>query len=196
MKSCARATRFALIFQAESILRISMKNLLTILAIILIPACLAACDKAANSTSPPTPVSEAAPGAAAPAPPAATPDSTQAKAPVIFSGVYTLTEIEDKSMVKMWPAENKVEFIFHPDGTYARRSMNRGRLDHIDTGKYRVDGGNQLTLSIVSSDNKTQNPAKEIKHSITWSADGDSLKLTSKDGKIATFRKTGESPSN
>lgn len=178
-----------------------MKNLLAILAIILFPAGLAACNKAANSSSSPAPATGATPGATpAPVQAAAAPDSGQAKAPaaspVVFSGVYTLTEIEDKSMVKMWPAENKIEFIFHPDGTYARRSMIRGRTDHIDTGKYRVEGGNQLILSIVSSDNKTQNPAKEIRHSITLSADGDSLKMTSKDGKAATFRKTGESPSS
>ncbi|HYP26821.1 MAG TPA: hypothetical protein VE262_08895 [Blastocatellia bacterium] len=173
-----------------------MKNLLILFVMILLPAAFGACGRTASSTEsalPPPPAGGAAP-AGTPAQPAGAESKGPAVAPVVLSGVYTISEVEDKGVVKMWPPDNKIEFIFHPDGTYARRSMIRGRVDHADTGKYRVEGGKQLVLSIVSSDNVVQNPAKEIRHTIDLSADAETLKMTAKDGKSALFRKTGEAP--
>ncbi|HKG23737.1 MAG TPA: hypothetical protein VKC34_17685 [Blastocatellia bacterium] len=180
-----------------------MKNSLMI-SIFLLSLAFWGCGKPANSngdTSPQAPVSGGTPpGSLAPAQRTGPPDALSAKgpvnAPVLLSGVYTIAEVEEKGVVKMWPPDNKIEFTFSPDGTYARKAMIRGRVDHADTGQYRVEGGNRLILSIVSSDNKVQNPAKEIRHTIALSADGDSIKLTAKDGKAATFRKTGEAPGN
>ncbi len=175
-----------------------MKNLLIIFVILLLPSAFGACQKTASSTesaAPPPAAGGAAP-AGTPAQPGGAESKSPAVAPVVLSGVYTISEVEDKGVVKMWPPDNKIEFIFNPDGTYARRSMIRGRVDHSDTGQYRIEGGKQLVLSIVSSDNVVQNPAKEIRHTIDLSADAERLKMTAKDGKAALFRKTGEAPGN
>jgi hypothetical protein len=181
-----------------------MKHSLIVIAIFMLSSAFCGCGRSASSTggaASSAPVSGASPGgspapAQRPGPPEAISAKGPATAPVLLSGVYTITEVEDKGVVKMWPPDNKIEFTFSPDGTYARKAMIRGRVDHTDTGQYRVEGGNKLILSIVSSDNKVQNPAKEIRHTLALSADGDSLKLTAKDGKAATFRKTGEAPGN
>lgn len=169
-----------------------MKKLLILLAMISLPAALSGCDRAATSTgntAPPAPASTPSAGGAAES-------KSPVSPPLVLSGVYTISEVEDKGVVKMWSPDNKIEFTFSPDGTYARKSMLRGRLDHTDMGQYRLEGGKQLVLSIIYSDNKAQVPAKEIRHAIALSPDGDSLKLTSKDGKAAVFKKTGEAPKN
>jgi len=175
-------------------LGILMKKLLILLAIILLPSAFGACDKAATSTGGPPP-SAPATGASGGAP-AGGESKSPVTPPLALSGVYTISEVEDKGVVKMWPPDNKIEFIFSPDGTYARKSMLRGRLDHSDMGQYRLEGGKQLILSIVYSDNKAQIPAKEVRHAVALSPDGDSLKMTSRDGKSAIFKKTGDAPKN
>lgn len=85
---------------------------------------------------------------------------------------------------------NSTEFSFRPDGTYARVSRLGGKVDHSDSGEFRIEDGKQLVLRIRVWKKKFQTPTVEKKHDISLSPDGTELRMTGKDGKVAVFRRT------
>ena len=121
---------------------------------------------------------------------AATP--TPSPTPVVeaLPGTYTLSEVHDKGIVTIISTENRTEFSFFKDGRYARMSMVGGRTDHTDGGKFRIDGQDQLVLSIEISNKSIQMPPKEKRHRFSLSPDASEMRLTAADGKVAVFKKT------
>ncbi|HWP42087.1 MAG TPA: hypothetical protein VNO14_02540, partial [Blastocatellia bacterium] len=110
--------------------------------------------------------------------------------PPRLSGDYILSEVQHEGQIVMISSENSTEISFRPDGTYARVSRMNGRVDHTDSGEFRIEGGNQLVLRIQMWKKEFQLPAVEKKHSFTLSADGAELRMAGSDGKIGVFRRT------
>ena len=104
-----------------------------------------------------------------------------------------MSEVRDKGVVSII-SEVKTVIRFSPDGTYDRTSAKEGTTYHNDWGQYRVEGDDQLVLSILMSkqklDSKVHNPPLKKTHKFTLSPDGQELTLTTDDGKTAVFRRT------
>ncbi len=121
---------------------------------------------------------------------ATTPSPSPATVLEALPGTYTLSEVHDKGIVTIISAENRTEFNFFKDGRYTRVSMIGGRTDHTDGGKFRIDGQDQLILSIEISNKSIQMPAREKRHKFALSPDASEMRLTAADGKVAVFKKT------
>lgn len=104
-------------------------------------------------------------------------------------GTYRISEVHANGIITMISVDNSTEITFNEDGSYSRKSMLRGKQDHSDSGRYRIDGSDQLTLLISQDNDKPLATPVEKKHSFKLSADGDELSLTSADGKVAVFRR-------
>jgi hypothetical protein len=103
-------------------------------------------------------------------------------------GTYEMTEVHSGGVVNMI-SQMKTEITFLADGNYTRISKRNGKPYHSDAGGYRIEGNDQLVLVIRIAKQKVNNPPLERKHSFTLSRDGEELRMTSDDGKIAVFRK-------
>ena len=103
-------------------------------------------------------------------------------------GTYEMSEVHSGGVVNMI-SEMKTELTFLADGNYTRISKRKGKLYHSDAGSYRIEGNDQLVLLIKIAKQKVYDPPLERKHNFTLSRDGEELRMTSDDGKIAVFRK-------
>lgn len=65
-----------------------------------------------------------------------------------------------------------------------------GKVDHTDSGEFRIEGGKQLVLRIRMWKKKFQTPAVEKKHTFSLSSDGTELRMTGADSKVGVFRRT------
>ena len=172
----------------------------TSILIILLTAWLGGCKNAATSTNneakpaqPPS-NSNAASGqpvgngnASAEKSSAAASASDSSNASKLF-GTYEMSEVHSGGVVNMI-SEMKTELTFLSDGNYMRVSKRKGKPYHSDAGSYRIDGSDHLVLMIKIAKQKVYDPPLERKHSFTLSRDGEELRMTSDDGKIAVFRK-------
>lgn len=104
-------------------------------------------------------------------------------------GTYTMSEVHSGGVVNMI-SQMKTELTFLSDGTYSRISKRNGKVYHSDAGEYRIEGNDRLVLLIKFAKQTIHDPPLERKHSFTLSRDGEELKMTSEDGKVAVFRKT------
>ncbi|HEX8091942.1 MAG TPA: hypothetical protein VF762_24035 [Blastocatellia bacterium] len=107
-------------------------------------------------------------------------------------GTYAMSEVHSGGVVNMI-SQMKTQITFLADGTYSRISMRKGNVYHSDAGDFRVEGNDHLVLLIKFAKQKVHNPPLERRHSFTLSRDGEELKLTSADGKVAVFRKIRKS---
>jgi hypothetical protein len=159
-------------------------------AVILSVLILAACN---GHQAPPPGEAEPAASTAntnAPATPQAPPSSSNSAPPPTLEGDYILSEVQHKGQVTMIRGGNSTEISFRPDGTYARVSRLGGKVDHSDSGEFRIENGKHLVLRIRMWKKKFQTPTVEKRHDFTLSSDGTELKMTGKDGKVAVFRRT------
>jgi hypothetical protein len=125
------------------------------------------------------------------APPVATPVPASATAPPpTLSAEYILSEVQHDGQVTIIRKENTTEISFRPDGTFARVSRLGGKVDHSDSGEFRIEDGKQLVLRIQMSKRKIQTRPVEKKHKFTLSSDGSELRLIGADGKVGVFRRT------
>jgi hypothetical protein len=106
-------------------------------------------------------------------------------------GVYAITEVEHDGVVDMVNEANTASITFFPSGNYTRTSKRNGRVDHTDSGTFRIEPPDSLTLSITMSGSKIQVPPVEKHHAFSLSGDGSELRLISDDGKVAVFRRLG-----
>jgi hypothetical protein len=103
-------------------------------------------------------------------------------------GTYEMREVHSDGVVNMI-SEMKTELTFLSDGNYTRISKRKGKPYHSDAGSYRIEGNDQLVLLIKIAKQRVYDPPLERKHNFTLSRDGEELRMTSDDGKIAVFRK-------
>jgi PBP1b-binding outer membrane lipoprotein LpoB len=103
-------------------------------------------------------------------------------------GTYEMSEVHSGGVVNMI-SQMKTELTFLSDGNYMRISRRNGKIYHSDAGNYRIEGNDQLVLLIKFAKQKVNNPPLERKHTFTLSRDGEELRMTSEDGKVAVFRK-------
>jgi hypothetical protein len=104
-------------------------------------------------------------------------------------GSYTISEVHEKGVVTMIPHQVATQMTFIPDGTFSRVSKARGKVNFKDSGQFVIEGQDQLILKIVMSAGKIQQTPVEKRHTFSLSEDGNELKLTAKDGKVAIFRR-------
>jgi hypothetical protein len=129
-----------------------------------------------------------------PAPPAETDGSTEPKPPPVLLGSFSVVEVHHKGMIDMISAENTTQIDFTPDGRFSRVSKKGGKVDHSDSGDFRVEGQDQLVLLIRESKQQIQDPPVVRRHKIELSRDGTELRMMSKQGMTAMFRKTTPLP--
>jgi hypothetical protein len=129
-----------------------------------------------------------------PAPPPETPGSGEAKPPPSLLGTYSIIEVHHKGLIDMISAENTTQISFTPDGRFSRISKKAGKVDHTDSGDFRVEGQDQLVLVIRESKQRIQDPPVVRRHKIELSADGTELRMASSKGMTAMFRKTTPLP--
>jgi hypothetical protein len=124
-----------------------------------------------------------------PAPPPESPNPNDPKPPPTLLGTYSIIEVHHKGLIDMISAENTTEINFTPDGKFSRVSRKAGKIDHTDSGDFRVEGQDQLVLLIYESKQQIQDPPVVRRHKIEVSADGTELRMMSKQGLTAMFRK-------
>lgn len=129
-----------------------------------------------------------------PAPPPETPGPGEPKAPPVLLGSYSIVEVHHKGMIDMISADNTTEINFTPEGTFSRVSKKAGKIDHTDSGDFRVEGQDQLVLLIRMSKQQMQDPPVVRRHKIEVSQDGTELRMMSKQGLTAMFRKSTPLP--
>jgi hypothetical protein len=179
--------------------REEMKRIHTILILLLLLAIgTGACKNAATSTNnQANPAQSTAPNSNAPNnPPAANDNAPTAKSPAApgantlskLFGTYAMSEVHSGGVVNMI-SQIRTQITFLADGTYSRISMRKGNVYHSDAGDFRVEGDDQLVLVIKFAKQKVHNPPLERRHSFSLSRDGEELRMTSDDGKVAVFRK-------
>ncbi len=146
-----------------------------------------------SSTSGATPPESATGGAATGG------DNGQAKGRL--AGTYTLAEVEHDGTVDMISSDNATEIRFRPDvqsplstGTFNRTSRMNKKVDHIDTGQYLIEPPDKFSLNILTSKRQMVNPPVRKDYKYALSPDGDELRLTAPDGKMALFRRTKPLP--
>jgi len=104
-----------------------------------------------------------------------------------------MREVQDKGGVVNIISENKTVIHFDEDGSYSRASSNKGRLYHTDSGHYRIESADKLVLTIrmskTGSENKVHNPPLQKPHQFSLSQNGEELRMTSADGKVALFQR-------
>ena len=105
-----------------------------------------------------------------------------------LSGTYAMTEVHAGGVVTMI-SQAKTEITFTTDGSYTRISKRNNNIYHSDAGQYRLEGNDQIVLIIKIGKGKVYNPPLERKHAFTLSRDGEELKMSSDEGKVAIFRK-------
>ena len=171
----------------------------TSILILLLAAGLGGCKNAATSTNNEPKPAQAAPSNSSPASNSSaantnapteksSANATDANNASKLFGTYEMSEVHSGGVVNMI-SEMKTELTFLSDGNYTRISKRKGKLYHSDAGSYRIEGGDQLVLLIKIAKQKVYDPPLERKHSFTLSRDGEELRMTSDDGKIAVFRK-------
>lgn len=117
--------------------------------------------------------------------------SRAGKSPITLAGTYTISEVENQGVVSMVDTKKAATIItFKPSGTYRRESTKEGLPYHIDSGTFRIEEPDRLVLRILMVNLKSQSQPKEAQHTFKLSPDGEELKLISKDGKVATFRRS------
>lgn len=104
-------------------------------------------------------------------------------------GTYEISEVHKDGVVTMI-SEYKSTFTFKPNGTYVRKSRKSKNPYHIDTGRFRIDGNDKLVLRIefVQGEGQLKEP-RFASHKIRVTPDGEELRMTSDDGKMAVFRR-------
>lgn len=130
----------------------------------------------------------AAPVPGMPAPAAANPGDEN-NPPASLLGTYVIVEVRHKGIIDMISADNTTQITFMPDGKFARESKKGGRIDHTDSGDFKVEGQTQLVLMIRESKKQLKDPPITIRHPIQVSRDGSELVMTSSSGNSATFRR-------
>ena len=116
--------------------------------------------------------------------------SSASTPPLTLAGVYTMGEIEADGRVTMVPRSFATTITFMSDGSYSRNSSRAGVVDHSDSGKYRIEGNDQLILVAIFSDKRAIKNAPEKRHTFSLSPDGLELRLSGSPGKTAVFRRT------
>lgn len=136
------------------------------------------------------------PATPVPGMPAQSPDTSadENNPPASLLGTYVVVEVRHKGIIDMISAENSTQINFTADGKFSRVSKKGGRVDHTDSGDFKVEGRDQLVLVIHESKKKIQDPPVVIRHPIQVSRDGSELIMTSSTGKAATFRRLGLVP--
>jgi hypothetical protein len=131
-------------------------------------------------------------GAAAPKPADATPAKAPEAAPKL-AGAYVMAEVHDKGVVNII-SELKTVIYFAGDGTYSRSSSKKDLVYHTDSGLYRIQGEDQLVLTIQMSktgaERKIHSTPINKTHKFNLSSNGEELRMTSDDGKVALFRRS------
>jgi hypothetical protein len=183
-----------------------MKRIYTTSTLLLLLAIgLVGCKNAATSTNnqtsaaqPPSSNSNAADDQrltnsnAATATSSGTPAAVNATDVAKLFGTYAMSEVHSGGVVNMI-SQMKTQITFLSDGTYSRISMRHGNVYHSDAGNFRVEGNDQLVLLIKFAKQKVNNPPLERRHNFSLSRDGEELRMTSADGKVAVFRKIKKS---
>ena len=186
-------------------IRINKLRILIIALLALIPAGCKKEESAAVSNSTPstsssearpsTPVTSNSNSTAQPDSPAPSDKSAGSPAapntvadPAKMIGTYEITQVQKEGVVVML-SESKTQITFSPEGTYTRVSKRKDEAVHDDQGRYRIEGGDQLVLTIQMSKKTIHDPPIEKRHKISLSEDGEELKMISDKGDIAIFRK-------
>lgn len=104
-------------------------------------------------------------------------------------GTYEISEVHKDGVVTMI-SEYKSTFTFSPNGTYVRKSRKGKDPYHVDAGKFRIEGSDRLVLRIEMAQGKgVLKEPRLVSHKIKVTPDGEELRMTSADGKIAVFRR-------
>jgi hypothetical protein len=109
-------------------------------------------------------------------------------------GIYTMSEIEYNGAVTLVPPAFATTFTFMEDGFYNRKSMRPEGEFSSGSGYYRIERSQEGQLTLVLDQKfigPNKSPSKEKRQVLTLSPEGDILRLTGTDGKIAVFRRTG-----
>jgi hypothetical protein len=113
-----------------------------------------------------------------------------------LEGVYVIAEVQEKQngKIDMVPAGSQVTLTFMQDGTFTRSSNRKGKAFHKDAGNYTL-AKDQLTLTATISEKDILQAPMERAYTFSISPDGDELKLTGVDGKVALFRRKARAAS-
>lgn len=110
----------------------------------------------------------------------------------VLQGTYAISEVQHDGLVEIVSSDNTTEITFKPPASFSRISKKKGSVDHTDSGQYKIEGDNQLTLKIVMSKERFQLKPVEKIFGFWVSPNGDEMKLiTVKDQKprTAVFRR-------
>lgn len=106
-------------------------------------------------------------------------------------GTYAISEVEDKGAIRMVNTKKaQVTFAFFRDGSYARSTKSGDQVLHSDSGNFRLDGPDQLTLITTIENRNILDAAKTKTFKYQLSADAAELRLWGTDGKVALFKKS------
>lgn len=104
-----------------------------------------------------------------------------------------MKEVHDRGVVNLI-SELKTVILFTADGSYTRSSSKKDRVYHTDSGKYQIEGQDNLVLTIQMSktglNSKIHSTPLKKTHKFMMSESGEELRLISDDGKVAIFRRT------
>ncbi|MFY9607583.1 MAG: hypothetical protein WAU45_03075 [Blastocatellia bacterium] len=110
-----------------------------------------------------------------------------------LAGAYVMSEVHEKGVVNII-SELKSVIYFGADGTYSRSSSKKGTVYHTDSGEYRIEGEDNLVLTIRMSktgmDSKFHGTPIKKTHKFKLSSNGEELRMISDDGKVALFRRS------
>jgi hypothetical protein len=113
----------------------------------------------------------------------------------VLQGTYAIYEVQHDGIVEIVSSDNTTEITFKPPASFSRLSKKKGNVDHTDSGQYKIEGDNQLSLKIVMSKERFQLKPVEKIFGFWVSPNGDEMKLiTIKDQKprTAVFRRIKE----
>jgi hypothetical protein len=126
------------------------------------------------------------------------PQTTQPTLPqASLAGTYAISEVQHDGIVEIIGSDNTTEITFKPPASFSRVSKKKGVVDHTDSGQYKIEGDNKLTLKIVMSKERIQAIPVEKFYGFILSSDGAEMKLvTVKDKKFRTavFRRIKQLP--
>lgn len=110
-------------------------------------------------------------------------------APPVLVGRYAMSEVRHSGQVSMVNESNVTEIVFTSTGSYVREAKRGGRVDHTDSGDFRVNNDGSLVLRMQMSDGKLKIPASERRYEFTLTSNGDELILKGSEGREAVFRR-------
>jgi hypothetical protein len=107
----------------------------------------------------------------------------------LLQGTYAISEVQHDGMVEMISSANTTEITFKAPSSFSRVSKKNGKKDYSDSGQYKIEGSDKLTLKILMANEKMQMSPVTKQHTFSISPTGDEMKLTSSAGKTAVFRR-------